>query len=69
MKKTRSERRAMPSAKTGAPSGLISRLLLRLQAGAAARPLSPPGQRSGHGSRSIVPYLRNSLLTRPSTLE
>ena len=65
MKNTLSELRTTP-AKPGVPSGLISRLLGRLQ---PPRPLAPPGHRSGQGSRSIEPYLRNSLLTRPSTFE
>ena len=66
MKNTLSERFAVPPAKVGAPSGLIGRLLVRLQ---PSKPLAPPGQRSGHGSSSIEPYLRNSHPTRPSTFE
>lgn len=57
---------------------LIRRLLTRLDrpgsSAPAARPAgkrsaAPPGQRSGEGSSSVVPYLNDDLQTRPGALE
>lgn len=53
--------------KTGA-SGLVSQLIDRLRAGGRSR-LQPPGQRSGEGTDSLGPYLRQARRTRPTPLE
>jgi hypothetical protein len=49
--------------------GLVGQLLARLKPRLKPQELAPPGQRSGHGSDSIEPYLDQVRSTRPSPLE
>jgi hypothetical protein len=68
-----------PSPATTRPgvTALIQRLLARLdrRPPALARPAAvspcraPAGSRSGEGSASVLPYLAESLQTRPGSLE
>ncbi|HYD75344.1 hypothetical protein [Ramlibacter sp.] len=56
-----------PKPPKGGASGLVSRLIDKLRP-APAR-LAPPGQRSGEGTDSLGPYLRQARETRPAPLE
>jgi hypothetical protein len=51
------------------PRQLIRKLVENLRPPTATYTLQPPGQRSGHGSRSVEPYLREERGTRPGRLE
>lgn len=56
-----------PKPPRGGASGLVRRLIDRLRP--ARRGLAPPGQRSGEGTDSPGPYLRQARETRPAPLE
>lgn len=70
-----SPRPTTPSSPPGPRAGvtaLVQRLASRLDRRAAAHPAAkyaPAGSRSGEGSESVLPYLAESLLTRPGSLE
>lgn len=54
----------------GRASRLMGQLMGKLRSRKRdADPLPPPGQRSGEGSDSIGPYLRQSRKSRPAPLE
>lgn len=49
------------------PRGLMQRLLDALRK--PARQLAPAGRRSGHGAKSLEPYLAEARKSRPAPLE
>lgn len=51
------------------PVRLVGQWLSRLKPRSKDQDLPPPGQRSGHGSDSLEPYLHHGRTTRPSPLE
>lgn len=70
MKKKRWGAQPPPSPGKRGASGLVRKLIGKLLPGPSTAPgLAPPGQRSGEGSDSIGPYLRQSRRSRPAPLE